>query len=131
MRRAGAQAGLVAAALALALARAAVGQEAPELRPLRVAIVAAPPFVIPAAAEGWQGVSLDLWDALARAEGWTYSVLPADIEAALDALREAGAAPVRCGQVVAGEPGRVTLRTPFGTARALDLLAGDQLPRIC
>jgi hydrogenase maturation factor len=25
----------------------------------------------------------------------------------------------------------VTMRTPFGTTRIVDMLAGDQLPRIC
>jgi hydrogenase expression/formation protein HypE len=28
-------------------------------------------------------------------------------------------------------PGRVTMRTAFGSSRIVDLLPGDQLPRIC
>jgi polar amino acid transport system substrate-binding protein len=84
----GVRAALAAPALAVALAAAlpATAQEAPELRPLRVAIVAAPPFVMPAAEGGWQGVSLEVWDAVARAGGWSYTVSPADIEGALDGL---------------------------------------------
>lgn len=35
------------------------------------------------------------------------------------------------GKVTAGHPGRVTLRTTLGTERIVDMLAGDQLPRIC
>ena len=35
------------------------------------------------------------------------------------------------GRVVAEHPGRVVLRTLLGTRRALDMLAGEQLPRIC
>ena len=35
------------------------------------------------------------------------------------------------GTVVDGPPGRVTVRTPFGAHRILDMLAGDLLPRIC
>ena len=35
------------------------------------------------------------------------------------------------GRVVAEHPGRVVLRTLLGTHRALDMLAGEQLPRIC
>ena len=35
------------------------------------------------------------------------------------------------GRVVAEHPGRVVLRTFLGTHRVLDVLAGEQLPRIC
>lgn len=35
------------------------------------------------------------------------------------------------GSVTHEHPGMVTLRTPFGTTRVVDMLAGDQLPRIC
>ncbi len=35
------------------------------------------------------------------------------------------------GQVVAGHPGRVVMRTPFGSRRILDMLSGELLPRIC
>jgi hydrogenase expression/formation protein HypE len=35
------------------------------------------------------------------------------------------------GTVTAAHPGLVSLRTPLGTHRIVDLLSGDQLPRIC
>ena len=35
------------------------------------------------------------------------------------------------GTVSSGHPGMVTMRTPLGTTRIVDMLAGDQLPRIC
>ncbi len=35
------------------------------------------------------------------------------------------------GTVTARDPGLVTMRTAFGTTRIVDMLAGDQLPRIC
>jgi hydrogenase expression/formation protein HypE len=35
------------------------------------------------------------------------------------------------GEVRAGEPGRVTMKTVFGGTRIVDMLVGEQLPRIC
>ncbi|MFM6478663.1 MAG: hydrogenase expression/formation protein HypE, partial [Microcystis panniformis] len=35
------------------------------------------------------------------------------------------------GEVVASPPNLVYLQTPFGTNRILDMLVGEQLPRIC
>lgn len=35
------------------------------------------------------------------------------------------------GHVATGEPGRVTMRTIFGGRRIVDMLVGEQLPRIC
>jgi len=37
----------------------------------------------------------------------------------------------RIGTVTANDPGWVTMRTTLGTTRIVDMLAGDQLPRIC
>jgi len=37
----------------------------------------------------------------------------------------------RIGTVTASDPGWVTMRTTLGTTRIVDMLAGDQLPRIC
>lgn len=37
----------------------------------------------------------------------------------------------RIGVVTQANPGWVTMRTPFGTTRVVDMLSGDQLPRIC
>ena len=35
------------------------------------------------------------------------------------------------GVIGEGRPGMVTMRTAFGSSRIVDMLAGDQLPRIC
>jgi hydrogenase expression/formation protein HypE len=55
------------------------------------------------------------------------------VGAALAAMRARpeGAGAVAIGRARAGQPGRVTLRTGFGGARIVDMLVGDQLPRIC
>jgi hydrogenase expression/formation protein HypE len=58
-------------------------------------------------------------------------VSPVQADAALAALTSAGASAHACGTLEAGGAGRVTLATRYGTRRALDLLSGDQLPRIC
>jgi hydrogenase expression/formation protein HypE len=52
---------------------------------------------------------------------------------ALEVLRsfELGAAAVCIGRVVGEHPGMVALRTALGGTRIVDLLPGDQLPRIC
>ncbi|HTR17800.1 MAG TPA: hydrogenase expression/formation protein HypE [Acetobacteraceae bacterium] len=60
-------------------------------------------------------------------------VPPGEAVAALAAMqshpygREARA----IGEVIAGRAGMVTLRTSFGGERLIDMLVGDQLPRIC
>jgi len=52
---------------------------------------------------------------------------------AVDLLRatQGGEGAVRIGTVTAEGPGMVFLRTALGTKRILDLLSGEQLPRIC
>ncbi|MFC2056303.1 hydrogenase expression/formation protein HypE [Chloroflexota bacterium] len=35
------------------------------------------------------------------------------------------------GEVVNGHPGRVVIKTPYGSSRILDMLSGELLPRIC
>jgi hydrogenase expression/formation protein HypE len=60
-------------------------------------------------------------------------VSPEEAEAALTAMRAhplGGRAGV-IGRVVAGQAGRVTMRTTFGGWRIVDMLVGEQLPRIC
>lgn len=37
----------------------------------------------------------------------------------------------RIGTVTAAHPGMVTIRTLLGSSRIVDMLSGDQLPRIC
>ncbi len=58
---------------------------------------------------------------------------PHQAPAALDAMRAhpLGAGAAIIGRVLAGEPGRVTMRTAFGGRRIVDMLVGEQLPRIC
>jgi hydrogenase expression/formation protein HypE len=54
-------------------------------------------------------------------------------EAALAALREhpLGREAARIGRVVEAHPGLVVLETGIGGTRVVDMLPGDQLPRIC
>jgi hydrogenase expression/formation protein HypE len=54
-------------------------------------------------------------------------------QAALEALRahRYGRAAALIGQVTADHPGRVVLRTALGAHRVVDMLVGEQLPRIC
>jgi len=60
-------------------------------------------------------------------------VAPEQAEAALSALRShpLGQEAVRIGQVQAGRPGRVLLRTALEAHRILDRHVGEQMPRIC
>ncbi len=60
-------------------------------------------------------------------------VAPECADAVVAAMRRhpLGAEAAVIGAVTAGHPGLVTLRTAFGTTRIVDMLAGDQLPRIC
>lgn len=60
-------------------------------------------------------------------------VAPEAAEAVLGAMRAhpLGRAAAVIGSVTGDHPGMVTMRTRLGTSRIVDLLAGDQLPRIC
>ena len=67
-------------------------------------------------------------------EGRIVAIVPREqAPAALAALRAhahgQGAAII--GEVRAGLPGRVTMKTVFGGIRIVDMLVGEQLPRIC
>jgi hydrogenase expression/formation protein HypE len=55
------------------------------------------------------------------------------VQEALEVLTqdELGAQAVRIGSVVRGHPGRVVLETRIGGRRLLNMLEGEQLPRIC
>jgi hydrogenase expression/formation protein HypE len=67
-------------------------------------------------------------------EGKIVIVAPAEeAEAALAAMHEHPLGSHACfvGRVTAGEAGRVTMRTVFGGWRIVDMLVGEQLPRIC
>ncbi|MDO8847397.1 MAG: hydrogenase expression/formation protein HypE [Coriobacteriia bacterium] len=67
-------------------------------------------------------------------EGKMVAVVPADeAEAALGAMKAApyGAEAVVIGTVAEGPAGKVYVRTAFGATRIMDMLVGEQLPRIC
>jgi hydrogenase expression/formation protein HypE len=60
-------------------------------------------------------------------------VAPGDAEAVLAAMRadRCGGNAVVIGEVRADHPGRVFMRTRIGGTRIVDMLSGEQLPRIC
>lgn len=67
-------------------------------------------------------------------EGKIVIVLPPEqCEAALAAMHAHpfGAQACAIGRIVEGEPGRATMRTVLGGRRIVDMLVGEQLPRIC
>jgi hydrogenase expression/formation protein HypE len=67
-------------------------------------------------------------------EGVLLAIVPAaEADRTLETLRShaLGADAVLIGRVVAEHPGLVALRTALGGTRIVDLLPGDQLPRIC
>ncbi|HYM83022.1 MAG TPA: hydrogenase expression/formation protein HypE [Candidatus Dormibacteraeota bacterium] len=60
-------------------------------------------------------------------------VAPEDADRALEIIRSRpeGAEAAVIGRVVADHPGMVTIRTIVGSERIVDMLVGEQLPRIC
>ncbi|HSN68130.1 MAG TPA: hydrogenase expression/formation protein HypE [Thermoanaerobaculia bacterium] len=60
-------------------------------------------------------------------------VAPGAADAILAAMRDhpLGRTAAILGTVTDGAPGSVRMRTDFGTTRLVEMLAGDQLPRIC
>jgi hydrogenase expression/formation protein HypE len=67
-------------------------------------------------------------------EGKIAAIVPAaEADRALAAMRAhpLGSAASAIGRVCQGEAGRVTMRTAFGGRRIVDMLVGEQLPRIC
>src|SRR5580765_910355 len=67
-------------------------------------------------------------------EGKIVCVVPrADAERALDALKShpLGQGAANIGEVTDGRAGRVVMQTVFGGRRIVDMLVGEQLPRIC
>lgn len=67
-------------------------------------------------------------------EGNLVAIVPAasadEVLAAIHVAPE-GAAAVQVGRVVADHPGMVAIRTLLGSNRIVDMLVGEQLPRIC
>jgi hydrogenase expression/formation protein HypE len=67
-------------------------------------------------------------------EGKLVAIVAAEAaQAALEGLRahRYGREAALIGQVTADHPGRVVLRTALGARRVVDMLVGEQLPRIC
>jgi hydrogenase expression/formation protein HypE len=67
-------------------------------------------------------------------EGKLVAIVPAEHAVAIvDRMRlhPLGTEAAIIGTVTERDPGLVTMRTVFGTTRIVDMLAGDQLPRIC
>lgn len=67
-------------------------------------------------------------------EGKLLAIVPeSEAGAVLEAMQGHiyGAEAAAIGRVVSNNPGRVVLRTSLGTRRLLDMLSGEQLPRIC
>jgi hydrogenase expression/formation protein HypE len=67
-------------------------------------------------------------------EGKLLCFVPADqADNVLAAVRKDAYGHAACiiGEVVAEHPGRVVLKTRIGGERIVDMLAGEQLPRIC
>lgn len=67
-------------------------------------------------------------------EGRFIAIIAAEHEqCALEALRscEASAGAAIIGRVTEGDQGRVSARGPLGMNRVIDMLSGEQLPRIC
>jgi hydrogenase expression/formation protein HypE len=67
-------------------------------------------------------------------EGKLVAILPAmEAEKALKIMRysQYGREAMVIGDVEAGNPGRVLMKTLLGTSRIVDMLVGDILPRIC
>jgi len=67
-------------------------------------------------------------------EGKMVAIVPAETARAIvSAMRDhpLGTEAAVIGTVTDRHPGLVTMRTAFGTTRVVDMLAGDQLPRIC
>ena len=67
-------------------------------------------------------------------EGKLVAIVPAaSADLVLGAMRTLpeGAEAARIGSVVADHPGMVTIRTIVGSERIVDMLVGEQLPRIC
>jgi hydrogenase expression/formation protein HypE len=67
-------------------------------------------------------------------EGKLVAIVPTESADAVVAAMRAhplGAQAAVIGRVRETHPGLVTMRTAFGTTRVVDMLAGDQLPRIC
>ena len=65
-------------------------------------------------------------------EGRFIAIVPeSDADPTLEILRGSNAGATRIGMVAHADRGMVTLKSRIGATRILDLLSGEQLPRIC
>ncbi len=67
-------------------------------------------------------------------EGKLVAIVPPEAEAAVLAAMRAhalGTEAIAIGRITEGPPGRVVMHTVLGGRRIVDMLVGDQLPRIC
>jgi hydrogenase expression/formation protein HypE len=67
-------------------------------------------------------------------EGKLLAILPADaVDQALEAMRRHPLGEESCviGEIVSDHPGLVVMKTRIGGTRIVDMLSGEQLPRIC
>jgi hydrogenase expression/formation protein HypE len=67
-------------------------------------------------------------------EGKLLAFVPApDVEAVLATMRHDSCGQDACiiGEVVENNPGKVFMQTRIGGSRIVDMLTGEQLPRIC
>lgn len=67
-------------------------------------------------------------------EGKVVMVVPGDeVDAVMERLRQhpLGTESAEIGKISSGHPGKVVLHTGIGGQRFLDMLSGEQLPRIC
>lgn len=88
--------------------------------------------VNPAVASGCSFLGLD--PLYLANEGKMICIVPGDkADAALSVMRAhpKGAGARRVGEVTEDNPGKVVLETPLGGKRLLNMLEGEQLPRIC
>jgi hydrogenase expression/formation protein HypE len=60
-------------------------------------------------------------------------VAPKDVEGVLAAMHRQpyGKEAAVIGEIVADHPGTVVMKTRIGGSRVVDMLSGEQLPRIC
>ena len=67
-------------------------------------------------------------------EGKCLAIVAADVaDAVLEAMRSDahGRRAAIIGEIVESDPGRVILRSSIGSERIVDMMSGEQLPRIC
>jgi len=87
---------------------------APDTPALRVAISEVPPFVMPDVDGRWQGISIDLWQAVAQSLGRPFELVPMPFQDVLPSL-EAGRVDVVVGALTmtAEREARVDFTHPF------------------